>query len=133
MTEETRQPVYAAAIIERPDHHVLIALPRDEDGEERRWCFPYGLVAEGEPPEAALRRIARAELGIELEIDLGQPPIPAEIDGRQCVLRFFLCHIVTGEPESSAYTETRWVVVGQLPEYHYDPVSQGVVDWLREA
>ncbi|MFQ5415214.1 MAG: NUDIX hydrolase, partial [Phycisphaerae bacterium] len=65
----TPPPIYAAAIIEDPDGRVLIVLPYDETGPDRRWRFPIGRVRDGESPEAAMRRITRSDLGVDVDID----------------------------------------------------------------
>ncbi len=145
---------YAAAIIERADHHYLIARPATGSEVERLWVFPRGPVRPGEAPEAAIRRIAKADLGVALEVVVGQPPLVMKVDGEEAVLRYFFCGIVSGEPRAGAvrfnpgsgagagrpgptsaegpYCEVRWVSKGHLREYDFDTAAQPVSEWLLD-
>lgn len=128
-----RRPLYAAGIIERLDHHVLIALASGREEQDRLWQFPRGPAEPNESAEAAMRRVARQELGIEVEIILGQPPLVEEIDGQAVELRYFFCDLTTGAPQAGRYDEIRWVSKAHLREYDFDRVSAPVVQWLLES
>ena len=128
-----RRPLYAAGIIERLDHHVLIALASGSEEHDRLWQFPRGPAEPNESAEAAMRRVARQELGIEVEIILGQPPLVEEIDGQAVELRYFFCDLTTGAPQAGRYDEIRWVSKAHLREYDFDRVSAPVVQWLLES
>ena len=125
--------LFVAGIIERTDNHLLIALSREGSPEERRWCFPRGPAAPGESPEAAVRRLADRELGIRLEITVGQPPLIARVGGEEVELRYFFCGVIQGKAIPGAYAELRWVPRHHLREYDFDEPSRPVVDWLLEA
>src|SRR6185503_9329082 len=106
---------YVSAIIERHDNQILIALPVSDDkqkGEnaERLWQFPRDAARADESAEAAMRRIAQEQLGVMIEIVVGQPPIVARTDNDEIELRYFFCGIITGEPRSKLYSEFRWVL-----------------------
>lgn len=126
---------YAAALIERSDDRVLIARlaaeKAEEESEERRWVFPRGRVLEGETPEVALRRVAQAQLGIKVEIVVGQPPILAQIDAQEVEVRYFFCGITEGKPEPGPYEEIRFTTRMHLAEYELDPASAPVAEWLQ--
>jgi len=126
-------PQLAAGIIERFDNHVLIVLPESQAEGARWWRFPRGPVRPGEPTEEAMRRIAREQLDLEVEIVLGQPPIVARFEDAEVELRYFFCGIIQGEPERGEYAECRWVPKGQLREYDFDDASRPVVEWLLES
>lgn len=128
-----RRPLYAAGIIERLDHHVLIALASGSEEHGRLWQFPRGPAEPNESAEAAMRRVARQELGIEVEIILGQPPLVEDIDGQAVELRYFFCDLTTGAPQAGRYDEIRWVSKAHLREYDFDRVSAPVVQWLLES
>jgi len=125
---------YAAALIERFDNRVLIArlAPAEEqESKERLWVFPRGQVLEGETPEAALRRVVQTQLGVKVEIVVGQPPILAEIDAQEVEVRHFFCGITAGKPESGPYAEVRFTTRMHLAEYEFDPASTPVAEWLQ--
>ncbi len=134
--------LYAAGVIERHGHHVLIvtgyvAPPSvgegttpAREGPERWWMFPRGPAHQDESPEAAMRRIARSDLGVQVEVFVGQPPVVQRIDGREVEVRYLFCGLVNGEPRPGVYADVRWVPRGQLREYDFDAASAQVVEWL---
>lgn len=128
-----RRPIYAAGIIERLDHHVLIALASGSEEHGRLWQFPRGPAELKESAEAAMRRVAKQELGIEVEVVVGQPPLVEEIDGQAVELRYFFCDLTTGVPQAGSYDEIRWVSKAHLREYDFDRASTPVVQWLLES
>lgn len=132
MAKRPRGALYVAAIIERHDNQLLIALPAVGPEEARHWRFPRGSAHEYESPEAAIRRVAREDLSIEIEIVVGQPPLEAEIDGVRATLRFFFCGITTGEPARGRYADVRWIPKAHLREYDFDRLSLPVTRWMLE-
>jgi 8-oxo-dGTP pyrophosphatase MutT (NUDIX family) len=127
---QIRKPVYVAAVIERHDSHMLIALPEGSEGVSRQWQFPRSSVERGESPEEATRRLAMKSLGIAVEIVVGQPPLEFEIEGRKVELRYFFCSVSDGEATSGPFAEIRWVLRGHLREYEFDVPSRSVTKWL---
>jgi len=128
-----RRPRVAVGIIERHNNHVLIVLPSSPDDQTRLWRFPRGLANIDESPEQAMRRIADEQLGIDIEIVVGQPPVAAMLDGREVEMRCFFCGVADGEPHLGPYAEIRWVTRGHLREYEFDAPSKPVVEWLLES
>jgi len=132
MSSHQNTPVYASGILERYDHHVLIALPQREESEPRLWLFPRGVIREKEIPEAAMRRIMNETLGVQIEIVIGQPPIVEPIDGERVQIRYFFCGLISGEPEPGDFEDIRWVSRIHLSEYDFDEASRPVTQWLLE-
>ena len=128
-----RRPRVAVGIIERHDNHVLIVLPSTPDGQTRLWHFPRGFAVADEAPEQAMRRTTYEQLGIHVEIVVGQPPVTASLDGREVEMRYFFCGVADGEPRPGPYAEIRWVTRGHLREYEFDDPSKPVVEWLLES
>ena len=88
MSSRRRHPVYAAGIIERVDGQLLIALlPSPPEPANRLWSFPRGRARDDESPEAAMRRLAQQQLGLAVEIVVGQPPLRESIDGAVAEMR----------------------------------------------
>lgn len=125
--------LFVAGIIERHDNHLLIALSKGIDPEERCWCFPREPATPSESPEATVRRLADQGLGIRVEIVVGQPPLIARIGGEEVELRYFFCGVIQGEAVPGRYAELRWVPRHHLREYDFDEPSRPVVEWLLEA
>ena len=139
MARSKSSKAYVAAIIERQNNDILIVRSpessesSDSTGGGPKWMFPRGRVRDDESPEAAARRTTRDDLGIEVEIVVGQPPLVAEIGGERVELRFFFCGLISGGEESGPEDVIRWVPKHHLREYEFDVVTQPVADWLLEA
>lgn len=134
MGSSTAPLAYAVGIVERYDNHLLILLTDTHANTEsqRLWQFPRGPIAPEETPEVAMRRIAVDLLGLEVEIIVGQPPVPCWLDGKEVELRFFFCSPVEGEAHTDDPVELRWVPKAHLREYDFDVASQPVADWILE-
>lgn len=114
----------------RQRHFLILRTVADPD---RPWEFPGGRIEARESPEAGLRRLVRAQLGVELELVVGQPPFEYSFGTHTVVYRYYLCGLLQGEPRPLACAEVRWVLSGQLCEYLFDPPTQQVVQWLIET
>lgn len=130
MTPRRPRTTLLAAIIERVDNHILIALPVDEAAATRRWQFPRGLPQEKESPESAMRRIAQENLGLSVDIVIGQPPLPCEVDGESIEIRYFFCGTLQSEATPGPYAEVLWIPKVHLLEYDFDGPSKLVVEWI---
>ena len=130
MTPRRPRTFLVAAIIERADNHILIALPVDEASAARRWQFPRGQSQEKESPEAAMRRIAHEKLGLAVDIVIGQPPLKCEVDGQSIQIRYFFCGVMQSETTPGPYAEVLWIPKVHLLEYDFDDPSKLVVEWI---
>jgi hypothetical protein len=80
-----------------------------------------------------MRRIARDQLGLFVELVIGQPPFLADVDGVPSEIRYFFCGVAGGDPRPGPYSEIRWVQRAQLREFAFDKPSRAVVEWLLSA
>lgn len=78
-----------------------------------------------------MRRIASETLGMSIEIMAGQPPFLHQIDGVDTEMRFFLCVTIEGEGLPLGVEEVRWVPIGALCEFDFDPYLREVIQWLE--
>lgn len=123
--------VFACAILRR-DNQALIVRPISTGPKRSKWAFPAGPVEADESPEAACRRMCREKLSAEIEIDLGQPPLHDTVAGQPVIYRYYIGTVIGLDVGNEGFAEVRWVAMGQLRDYEFDPVSQMVVDWLLE-
>lgn len=130
MARNPRFPLIAAGLLERTDNQVLIVKMPQDGNAEALWQFPRGPVQPGESAEAAMRRIALDQIGLHVEIVVGQPPILGVVNGQSVELRYFFCGVIEEESRPTTYAETRWVAKGQLREYDFDEASRPVAEWL---
>lgn len=98
-----------------------------------KWTFPSGPAAEGESPEAAMRRVLEEKLGLQVEIQYGQPPFDEEYEGTLYRWRSFFCEGSQRQVNNKYYSEVRWVPRATLREYEFDPVSEKVAGWLLDV
>jgi len=122
--------VDSRALIQRAGREYLII--KTQSGDEQPWEFPGGRIRSNEVPEAGLRRICREQIGIELDISIGQPPFVHRFGTHSVTYRYHICGIRGGEAEDIGCAELRWVLPEQLREYIFDVPTQQVVDWLLE-
>ncbi len=80
-----------------------------------------------------MRRIAREQLAVEVDIVVGQPPLTQAIDGAEAEVRYFFCGVLDGQPQPIPYAELRWVPKAHLREYDFDAPSAEVVAWLLKS
>lgn len=111
----------------------LTLIVRTAADAESVWEFPGGRIGGRDSPEAGLRRLVRAQLGVELELVVGQPPFEYSFGTHVVVYRYYLCGLLQGEPQPLGCAEVRWVLTGQLCEYMFDPPTYQVVQWLIET
>jgi len=122
-------PTVVSCLIERPGDEILICSESEPSRTDRGWQFVTGVVEDGESAEAAMRRIARQRVGLEIDIHTGQPPFAGEFAGSPCAYRYFLASITSGEAKPLDYRELRWVKSAQLCEYDFAPVHRDIVQW----
>jgi mutator protein MutT len=119
-----------ALIVRGRRHFLIVRATADPEGG---WEFPGGRIEARESPEAGLRRLVRAQLGVELELVVGQPPFEYSFGTHSVVYRYYLCGLLQGEPRPLGCAEVRWVLAGQLREYVFEQPAQQVVQWLIET
>lgn len=117
-------------LIEGPGNEWLILCPAGDSATERHWTFLHGPVRQGESPEAALRRMATDQLGVKVDIYVGQPPVITTMGGQRVELRCFFCSIVAGDPAPNEGFEIRWIPKAHLEEYQFDSVAAPIAAWL---
>ena len=134
MSRQHTPPVMACGVVEQTRLGVREVLIGRIPGEpyEGKWTFPGGPVERGEAPEAALRRAMDSLLGLRIEIRNGQPPFDQAWDDVIMRWRYYFCAGLAKDVANKHYAEIRWVSVGSLREYDFDPVAQQVVDWILE-
>ncbi len=105
--------VVAGALLDH-DGRVLIAERPAGKYMAGRWEFPGGKVTRDEPPEQALRRELREELGVELgRADFVMELVHAYPD-REVQLRFYIVDAFAGEPRALDGQRLRWVTLDEL-------------------
>ena len=128
--------VVAAAIVDDlDDPRELLAARRAVPARlAGRWEFPGGKVDGDEPPEDALHREIREELGAR--VGLGDELVGPD-DGMwrlsgEYVMRIWLAEVVDGTPEPLVeHDELRWLALSQLHDVPWLDADLRIVDALQ--
>jgi 8-oxo-dGTP diphosphatase len=127
---DKRRVRVVAGILLHEDGSVLIADRKQSRSLKDYWEFPGGKIADGEGPDAALRRELSEELGIDVvpgphfhRIEHDYPDIAVAVD-------FYLVSEWRGTPAGCEGQEIRWVHRQRLAEQKLLPADAPVVDAL---
>lgn len=125
--------VAAAALVD-VDNRVLIAERPAGKAMAGLWEFPGGKVADGETPEAALRR----ELAEELSIDVCEGCLAPftfashTYEAFHLLMPLYLCRNWTGEITPREGQRIKWVRASRLAEWPMPPADLPLIPMLRD-
>ena len=125
--------VAAAALVD-PDNRVLIAKRPEGKSLAGLWEFPGGKVADGETPEAALRRELKEELAIDVcETCLAPFTFASHTYAEfHLLMPLYLCRNWEGEVTPLEGQEVAWVRANRLASYPMPPADLPLIPWLRD-
>lgn len=119
-----------------PHHTAVAGIIQDADGAYlliRRpatgllgglWGFPGGVLAEGEPLDAGLRRTIREQIGVEVLPDAAIGRIEHAYTHFRVTLHAFRCRLIAGQPEPLQCAAVRWVAPAEWNHLAF-PVTDG--------
>ena len=112
--------VGAVVVVERPDGAVLLV----RHSYRRRWGLPGGLLQRGEEIEAAARREALEEVGLDVDLE-GEPAVVVDPDARRVDIVFRARPLAEAEvdelsPRSPEVVDVRWFDAAALPELQHE-------------
>ncbi|MBC6442477.1 MAG: (deoxy)nucleoside triphosphate pyrophosphohydrolase [Rhodobacteraceae bacterium] len=124
--------VSAVALID-PDSRVLLARRPEGKPMAGLWEFPGGKVAPGEPPESALIRELREELGISTVESCLAPLTFAShgYDDFHLLMPLFACRRWGGIPRPREGQVLKWVGKGHLRNCPLPPANVPLISALR--
>ena len=95
------------------------------------WEFPGGKLERGEPPEAAVVRECREEVGIEIEVDRILEVTHHQYPDKEVLLLFYRCALVGGEVEHLQVADHAWVAPQDLDDYEMPSADGPVIAAIR--
>jgi 8-oxo-dGTP diphosphatase len=124
--------VAAAALVDA-DGRVLVAQRPTDTHLAGTWEFPGGKVEAGEPPELALVRELREELGIDTTASCLAPCGFAShaYDRFHLVLLLFACRKWQGRPAGQQGQAVRWVRVPEMFALDMPPADRPLIGLLQ--
>jgi len=116
-----------AAIIRDRNRRILIVQRPPKGLLGGLWKFPGGECGAGEPPDRALRRIVREELGISIRI--GQPlaRVKHTYTHFHTTLYGFRC-ARSGEPDGRGCYQWKWAAIPVLEDFPFSKVDRKLME-----
>ena len=101
-------------------HGKLIIAQRHADSHlGGLWEFPGGKREAGETFEQCLVREIREELGVEISVGELFEEIIHDYPEKSVHLKFFLCKLLSGEPQPLDCAAVKWLEKSQLAAYEF--------------
>ena len=124
-----------------PHKHVSVAVIWNETGDrllvDRRpaeglfggmWEFPGGKIEAGETPQDCVKREVQEELAIEVEVGKQLTTVDRTYTHFKVTLEVFYCRHVSGEPQTIACDEIRWVTLAELAELPFPAANVEIIE-----
>jgi A/G-specific adenine glycosylase len=94
------------------------------------WEFPGGRVEPGESHAAALVRIAREQLGVEVKVCGLLAATDHAYSHMKVHLTLYRCEIIEGTPQALAHDELRWVPRARFKDHAFPNVNRKILHLL---
>jgi len=122
----------AAAILQQ-DGKYLITRRHKHSHLGHLWEFPGGKLEKDESPEACIVRECREEIGIEVkplrlfhEVQHSYPEVTVH-------LYFFICEIVSGNPQALDCAGIAWADAQELKNYEFPEADLDLIQTLSKG
>ncbi len=97
------------------------------------WEFPGGKREAGETFEACLVREIREELGVEIFVGELFAEIRHDYPEKSVHLKFFICKLLSGEPQPLDCAAVKWIEKSQLSEHEFPAADFQMLAKLKLA
>ncbi|HEY1662504.1 MAG TPA: 8-oxo-dGTP diphosphatase MutT [Verrucomicrobiae bacterium] len=124
-------PVEVSAALLFRDGKLLIAQRRKDSHLGGLWEFPGGKREAGETFEECLVREIREELGVEISVGGLFEEITHEYPGKTVHLKFFICRLVSGEPQPLDCAAIQWIDQRGLSDHPFPPADARLLEKLH--
>jgi 8-oxo-dGTP diphosphatase len=94
------------------------------------WEFPGGKREPGESFEACLVREIREELGVEIAVGRIFEEISHDYPEKSVHLKFFLCWLLSGEPQPLDCAAVKWIGKPELQTHDFPAADARLLDKL---
>jgi mutator protein MutT len=97
------------------------------------WEFPGGKRESGESFEQCLVREIREELGVEISVGGLFEEIFHDYPEKSVHLKFFLCQILSGEPQPLDCAAVKWINRSGLPAHAFPAADAALLKQLQDS
>jgi 8-oxo-dGTP diphosphatase len=119
----------SAALIFR-DGKLLIAQRHATSHLGGVWEFPGGKREPGESFERCLAREIREELGVEISVGEFFEEISHTYPEKSVHLKFFICHLLRGEPQPLDCAALKWIEKSELAMHEFPAADAQLLEKL---
>ena len=95
------------------------------------WEFPGGKREPHETFEECLVREIREELGIEISVGELFEEITHAYPEKTVHLKFFICEMIAGEPQTLGCAAFKWIGKSELPDYEFPAADARLLEKLH--
>lgn len=120
----------SAALIFR-DWKLLITQRHADSHLGGCWEFPGGKREAGETFEQCLVREIREELGVEIAVGGLFEEISHDYPEKSVHLKFFLCKLISGEPQPLDCAAVKWIDKAGLDTHKFPPADARLLEKLK--
>jgi 8-oxo-dGTP diphosphatase len=128
VTARARKLVVAGLVVR--DGRVLVTQRRADQALPLQWEFPGGKVEPGEPPEVALARELREEIGIDVEVGRVWDVLFHAYPEYDVYMLVYRCAAL-GEPRCVEVADLAWCRPAELGAYDILPADLPLIARLR--
>jgi 8-oxo-dGTP diphosphatase len=125
-----KQIEVSAALIFR-DGKVLIAQRHANAHLGGFWEFPGGKRQPNETFEQCLVREIREELGVEISVGKLFEEISHTYPEKSVHLKFFICKLLSGEPQPLDCAAAKWVMKTELADFEFPAADAQLLEKLK--
>jgi mutator protein MutT len=128
---ETRNLLEVSAALIFGNGKLLIAQRPADSHLGGLWEFPGGKCEPGENSEQCLVREIREELGVEISVGELFEEVRHDYPEKSVHLKFFLCRLLSGEPQPLDCAALKWVEKSQLGAHDFPAADAQLLEKLK--
>jgi 8-oxo-dGTP diphosphatase len=127
----TRQYVEVSAALIFRGGKLLITQRHAKSHLGGLWEFPGGKREAGETFEQCLVREIREELGVEIAVGTLFAEITHDYPEKSVRLKFFLCELLSGEPQPLDCAAVQWISQNELSHFEFPAADAQLLAQLK--
>src|SRR5580704_10031987 len=131
-TQSNRQSIEVSAALIFRAGKLLITQRHAKAHLGGRWEFPGGKREPGETFEQCLVREIREELGVEIAVGELFDEISHTYPEKSVHLKFFLCKLISGEPQTLDCAAVEWIDKAGLEAHEFPAADARLSEKLKD-